>query len=92
MGRGRNADATGQKRYKYVGSEYEIQSHTTHDTRLLPTEAYLSSSFGTLGVPCGLSESFHSMPSLLWHLEKRTTHMSQGDRSTLVLGSESKLR
>ena len=92
MGRGRNADATGQKRYKYVGSEYEIQSHTTHDTRLLPTEANLSSSFGTLGVPCALSESFHSMLSLPWGLEKRTTHLSQVDRSISELDLESKLR
>ena len=92
MGRGRNADATGQKRYKYVGSEYEIQSHTTHDTRLLPTEANLSSSFGTLGVPCASSESFHSMQSSPWGLEKRTIHLSQVGKSISGLDLESKLR
>ena len=41
MGRGRNADATGQKRYKYVGSEYEnsVSYYPRH-----PSSAYRSQS------------------------------------------------
>ena len=73
---------------KLVG---QIQSHTTLDTHLLHTEACLSSSFGTQGVPCTSSESFCSMQSLPWDLEKRIIPSRQRAKLISGLALKSKL-